>query len=165
MIPRCCSIPILALLAASSCVSTPARPLSSFGSGSQRQPSPWTGSGVHGELRADGARQSAPLTSLPPPKSEDAQPTFCKLNPGACPPLPPPSEPAPQEQAMDPWKSFACIQACNAGSAAMEQFCSALPDRTKRQKEIRAICWGVSRGGRAACVVFCRAYFGPPREP
>ncbi len=66
---------------------------------------------------------------------------------------------------MDPWKSFACIQACNAGSAAVERFCSALPDKTKKQKEIRAICWGVSRGGQAACVVFCRAYFGPPRDP
>jgi hypothetical protein len=105
---------------------------------------------------------------LPPPKSKDDEPSFCKLNPGACPPLPSAPEPEssePEEEATDPWKSLACIQACDAGSEAMERFCKALPDKTKRQKEIRAICWGVSRGSRAACVVFCRAYFGPPRSP
>jgi hypothetical protein len=101
---------------------------------------------------------------LPPP-TEDNEPTFCKLNPGACWPALPPPEPGEPETTADPWKSFACMQACKAGGAAMEKFCENLPNRTNRQKKIRSICWGVSAGTEAACLVFCRAYFGPPRSP
>ncbi len=101
---------------------------------------------------------------LPPP-TEEEEPVFCKLNPGACLPPLPPAEPGEPETTGDPWKSFACIQACTAGGEAMEQFCENLPNRTKRQQAIRALCWGVSRGSKAACIGFCRAYFGPPRAP
>lgn len=98
---------------------------------------------------------------LPPP-TEGQESEFCKLNPGACPePLPAP-EPGESEATADPWKSFACIQACKVGGDAMEEFCRELPGRTKRQQKIKAVCWSVSHGGRAACIVFCRAYFGPP---
>jgi hypothetical protein len=156
------SIFILALLGLSSCSRAPARRFSEFKAESQRQIPSWNTSTAYPGLCSDGARQ------LPPPKSKDEEPSFCQLNPGACPPLPAPPESEPNEpddQAQDPWKSLACIQACDAGGEAMERFCNSLPDKTKRQKEIRAICWGVSRGSRAACVVFCRAYFGPPRTP
>jgi hypothetical protein len=156
------SILILALLSLANCARAPARHLPDFTARSQGQLPSWNTSTAHPGFFSDGARQ------LPPPKSKDEEPSFCKLNPGACPPIPVPPEPEsnePDEQAQDPWKSLACIQACDAGGEAMEQFCKALPDKTKRQKEIRAICWGVSRGSRAACVVFCRAYFGPPRSP
>jgi hypothetical protein len=101
---------------------------------------------------------------LPPP-IEGQEGEFCKLNPGACLPGLPPPEPGEPEATADPWKSFACIQACKAGSEAMEKFCENLPGKTKRQKALKALCWGASSGSKAACVVFCRAYFGPPRDP
>jgi len=37
-----------------------------------------------------------------------------------------------------------------------------LPDRTKRQQKVKAVCWSMSHASKAACIVFCRAYFGPP---
>lgn len=107
-------------------------------------------------------------TPLPPPKSKEDEPSFCKLNPGGCPPLPASSDTEPdepEEQSQDPWKSLACIQACEVGAEAMERFCQTLPNNTKKQKQIRSLCWGVSSGSKAACIVFCRAYFGPPRSP
>ena len=74
-------------------------------------------------------------------------------------------EPGESEATADPWKSFACIQACQAGSEAMEKFCESLPGRTKRQQKLKALCFGSCYVGKTACVVFCRAYFGPPRAP
>lgn len=119
-------------------------------------------SGTHRGLLYQGTPAPGPV--LPPP-TEEEEPEFCKLNPGAClEPLPEP-EPGEPEATADPWKSFACIQACNAGGDAMEEFCRKLPDKTKRQQKLKAVCWSVSHGGKAACIVFCRAYFGPPREP
>ena len=108
------------------------------------------------------AQASGPV--LPPP-TEGHEPEFCKLNPGACPdPLPEP-EPGEPKTTADPWKSFACIKACNAGGDAMEEFCRMLPGRTKREQKLKSLCWGVCRTGKAACTVFCRAYFGPPQDP
>jgi hypothetical protein len=113
------------------------------------------------ESGADRALSSVPLS----PPNDVQEPSFCKLNPGACwPPLPTPETGEPEATA-DPWKSFACMQACDAGGAAMEKFCDALPNRTRRQKKLRALCWGISTGSKAACRVFCRGYFGPPRTP
>jgi len=107
---------------------------------------------------------SASGAVLPPP-TEGREAEFCTLNPGACPePLPEP-EPGESEATADPWKSFACIQACRAGGDAMEEFCRMLPDRTKRQQKVKAVCWSMSHASKAACIVFCRAYFGPPRDP
>ncbi len=110
--------------------------------------------------------QAAPASGpvLPPP-TEGHEASFCELNPGACPePLPAP-EPGEPETTADPWKSFACIQACQAGGDAMANFCAKLPARTKRQQKIKAVCFGSCYAGKAACGVFCRAYFGPPRDP
>lgn len=116
----------------------------------------------------EGAISSKPLLRQDPylaPPTEGQEPEFCKLNPGACPvPLPAP-EPGESEATADPWKSFACMQACQAGSSAMEKFCANLPGNTKRQQQIKAACFGSCYASKAACLVFCRAYFGPPRNP
>jgi hypothetical protein len=68
-------------------------------------------------------------------------------------------------QVKDPWKSLACTKACEAGGEAMEAFCGALPNNTRRQKTIRQACWASSRATKGACIVFCNAYFGPPAQP
>ena len=47
----------------------------------------------------------------------------------------------------------------------MEKFCASLAGRTKRQQKLKAVCFGSCYAGKAACLVFCRAYFGPPRDP
>ncbi|CAM4333572.1 hypothetical protein COSO111634_37780 [Corallococcus soli] len=110
--------------------------------------------------------QAAPVSGpvLPPP-TEGHVASFCTLNPEAClEPLPAP-EAGEAETTADPWKSFACTQACQAGSQAMETFCEKLPGRTKRQQKLKALCFGSCYAGKASCLVFCRAYFGPPRAP
>ncbi|KFE69088.1 hypothetical protein DB31_6990 [Hyalangium minutum] len=169
MISRFERILVLGGLSLVGCAHAPARQFAALGNGSPPLAQSKTLRASHAGVQAgDDDQPSWTSTPLPPPRSKEEEPSFCRLNPGGCPPLPSAEEPDPGElegQAHDPWKSFACIQACEAGAAAMERFCQALPDRTKRQKEIRAACWGVSRGSKAACVVFCRAYFGPPRTP
>jgi len=124
------------------------------------------GCAVRSDGRGGVLYQAAPVSGpvLPPP-TEGHEASFCELNPEAClEPLPAP-EPGESEATADPWKSFACIQACQAGSEAMEKFCENLPGRTKRQQKLKALCFGSCYAGKTACVVFCRAYFGPPRAP
>src|SRR5512146_2692765 len=80
-------------------------------------------SGARGGLLYQRAPASGPV--LPPP-TEGHESEFCKLNPEAClEPLPAP-EPGESEATADPWKSFACIQSCEAGGDAMEKFCTNL---------------------------------------
>ena len=47
----------------------------------------------------------------------------------------------------------------------METFCAKLPGSTKRQQKLKTLCFGSCYAGKASCLVFCRAYFGPPRAP
>ncbi len=112
--------------------------------------------------RGNMVRSAVASGAVLPPPDEEHEPVFCKLNPGACPEPLPVAEPG-EDTAGDPWKSFACMQACDAGGKTMDAFCRNLPERTPRQRKIKALCWGVSRASKEACHVFCRAYFGPPR--
>lgn len=154
---------VLALLLLTRCAGETPRRLSDLEVPQQEHTAPRSVSAVYWGRGSGGSMQPALASApLPPPTSED-EPSFCKLNPGACREPLPEAEPG-EDVSGDPWKSFACIQACNAGAAAMEKFCGNLPGRTKRQQEIKAICWGAAAGGKTACVVFCRAYFGPPRS-
>jgi len=78
------------------------------------------GCAVSSETRGGVLYQAAPVSGpvLPPP-TEGHEASFCELNPGAClEPLPAP-EPGESEATADPWKSFACIQACQAYSAGL----------------------------------------------
>lgn len=65
----------------------------------------------------------------------------------------------------DPWKSYACVKACEAGGEAIDTFCRTLPGRTKKQIAVKAACWAASRGTTGGCIVFCYAHFGPPAKP
>lgn len=151
-----------AALVLANCAGEPVRHHSSVDVGAQEAPASRTSNTADRRIHLTSAPDAAVVSvALPPPSKED-EPSFCKLNPGACPePL---AEPEPGESAAgNPWKYFACVQACNSGGEAMDQFCRSLPGSTKRQKQIQALCWGVSRGSRIACLVFCEAYFGRPR--
>jgi len=49
----------------------------------------------------------------------------------------------------------ACLQACEAGTKAIENFCRSLPP----DPEMRAACWAVTLGSVPACKGFCYAWF------
>lgn len=133
---------------------------------------------------------SSPKTRVPDKDRLPKElPRFCKLNPEACPdlieklappkpkpsqpkPSPKPSQPSsaeevdePEEMARDPWKFFACMQACKGGREAGQAFCTALPGRTAKQRQIKAICYAAVAAGTASCEVFCEGYFKPRKSP
>jgi len=159
---RCfrCPMAVVVMLAVSGCAGEQVRSDGAT-SGSPRQGPPPSVSAVYRSVGE--SRVTAPALRSARESSDDGIPSFCKLNPEACPDLPPPP-PEPNEPTADPWKSFACIQACEVGGDAIAAFCRALPGKTKRQIAVKAACWGASQGSEIACKVFCRAYFGPPRS-
>lgn len=55
---------------------------------------------------------------------------------------------------------FECLKACNTSVESAEEFCRSLPADNKKRK---ALCWSAVYAGKAACQVFCRTEFGPPR--
>lgn len=160
---------MVAFLVLSGCASEPLRrPVSAFGAADQERAAPRSPvrSAAYQSSRGLDASHLAGVSATLPPPTKDNEPSFCKLNPGACPE--PPANPEPddyEDAAGNPWKYFACIQACKGGQAAGEEFCEALPTRTPKQRTIKALCFGAVHAGATACEVFCRAYFGPPRSP
>ena len=74
----------------------------------------------------DSVRSVVASKPLPPP-DEDHEPSFCKLNPEGCPPLPPPQAAIPSV--------FECLQACHGTIEQGEAFCNNLPDSNPRAQK------------------------------
>ena len=80
--------------------------------------------------------------------------SFCALNPEGCPPLVAPPDQKPEQDLESPANKSACLDACEAGGEALESFCRRL--RTPRKQ---ALCWGATKGSKAACIGMCHAIY------
>lgn len=75
--------------------------------------------------------------------------SFCALNPEGCPPQPQ-NEPVAVPRNPVAFDVNACLDACEAGGAVLDEYCRNLAEAWQRR-----LCWSVSLGSKVVCKNMC----------